>query len=619
MPIFTYNEIEQSYHDLGVHQTASELIIAHSTNQQDIREFALQSVDFSRVKNILDLGCGFGFSTLGLKGKIKKNSHIVGFDIQDVYQKPFLGACRQIGAIGEFHVSDVAELASYPSQTFDLILSSYSLYFFPEVIKDIAKVLTDDGTFVAITHSQETLNELIRYIPPTMESLGLHVPDLLSIQKLLGAFSYENGDTLLKPYFDKIEKRLFLNKLRFRYQELPSVETYLRMKQHLLLKEIRDTMPDSIGTALSRVMTELTKEAKEKGVIEFNKNDAVFICRCPTVPREKITRPPAPQYCIACGNRLAEKKIEGKLRPICSMCGNIVYENPLPVVSAVVVNDRKQVLLVKRARHPMKGMWCLPCGFAESDEHIEEAVLRELEEETNITGIVKRLLDATTARNYFYGNLVMMSFEITDVQGTPSAGTDADDVKFFHLDRLPVLAFPSHEHAIQKYIDLYRDTWAIESSSVFALPDQEDTHAHVSDVLVAAVEKQAHRITMSWLDEVTSSPHTPHYRTLPREILSSRVDTILNHLGDWLRTAETSAQVESFYRSLGAERRGEGFPLEEVLMSFKVLRKKIIINGQAAIHKKSILDLYTLTEFQMRIINFFDRVLFHIVKGFGEK
>jgi len=38
---------------------------------RDIRDFALRGVDFSCVHNILELGCGFGFSTLGFRGKLR--------------------------------------------------------------------------------------------------------------------------------------------------------------------------------------------------------------------------------------------------------------------------------------------------------------------------------------------------------------------------------------------------------------------------------------------------------------------------------------------------------------------------------------------------------------------
>ena len=174
------------------------------------------------------------------------------------------------------------------------------------------------------------------------------------------------------------------------------------------------------------------------------------MCRAPLAASQERERPAGPRHCTACGSRLEERKIEGRKRALCVQCGAIAYENPLPVAAAVVTNERGEVLLVRRARHPMKGMWCLPCGFAEKDEQIEEAALRELEEETHLRGRVVRLLDAVTARNYFYGNLVMITFEVGDVRGAPAPGDDAAEVRYFPPDRIPPLAFPGQEQAIQR-------------------------------------------------------------------------------------------------------------------------------------------------------------------------
>lgn len=447
---YTEDEIEQVYRDLDLHQAANCIVYGHSVNQEDIRDFALRGVDFSRVRNILDLGCGFGFSTLGFRGKLQPGTQIVGLDVQESYQRPFLQACDSVGAIGEFHASDVAELATYPPRSFDLVFSCYSLYFFPGSVRNISRVLTDHGTLVAVTHSRETLAELIRLIPPTLESLGIGVPELLAIQKLLRIFSSESGEDLLRPSFAEVERRVFLNRLRFGPDELRHVEVYLALKKRLLLKEVYEACPDSVGAALNRIMAALAAEAAARGAVEFQKDDAVFVCRGPRPGVQERGRPAGPRHCAACGNVLEERKIEGRRRALCTRCGTIAYENPLPVAATVLTNERGEVLLVRRARHPMKGMWCLPCGFAEKDEQIEQAALRELEEEAHVRGTVVRLLDAVTARDYFYGNLVMITFEVGNVTGTPAPGDDAAEVCFFPLENLPPLAFPCQERAIRR-------------------------------------------------------------------------------------------------------------------------------------------------------------------------
>lgn len=68
------------------------------------------------------------------------------------------------------------------------------------------------------------------------------------------------------------------------------------------------------------------------------------------------------------------------------------YEYPHPAVSTDVVlftlqDQQLKVLLIQRANDPYKDRWALPGGFVEIDEDLEPAALRELEEETGVTGV----------------------------------------------------------------------------------------------------------------------------------------------------------------------------------------------------------------------------------------
>ncbi len=107
-------------------------------------------------------------------------------------------------------------------------------------------------------------------------------------------------------------------------------------------------------------------------------------------------------------------------------------------VGAVVI-DRDRVLLVKRRFEPSAGYWSFPGGHVEPGETLEEAVLRELLEETGLVGRDPRLLavteyvclSATGRLKYHY---VIIDFLIKDFSGELRLNEESEDAGFFSLD-----------------------------------------------------------------------------------------------------------------------------------------------------------------------------------------
>lgn len=61
-------------------------------------------------------------------------------------------------------------------------------------------------------------------------------------------------------------------------------------------------------------------------------------------------------------------------------------------VAGVVVNNLGQWLVVKKAYSGLKGHWSLPAGFVNEGETVDEAILREIKEETGIDCVVSGLI-----------------------------------------------------------------------------------------------------------------------------------------------------------------------------------------------------------------------------------
>ena len=96
------------------------------------------------------------------------------------------------------------------------------------------------------------------------------------------------------------------------------------------------------------------------------------------------------RYCPRCGAPLAEGVRFGRPRPFCRYCGFIHFLDPKVAVGALV-SDGQRVLLVRRSVPPRAGYWALPAGYMDGDELPEEALLREVAEETGLQVVISGL------------------------------------------------------------------------------------------------------------------------------------------------------------------------------------------------------------------------------------
>ncbi len=113
---------------------------------------------------------------------------------------------------------------------------------------------------------------------------------------------------------------------------------------------------------------------------------------------------------------------------------------PLLTVDILIVQSGKLVL-IRRRNPPFQGQWALPGGFVDVGETVEEAAVREANEETGLDvelqGLVGVFSDPDRDPR---GHTVSICFAALG-QGTPRASSDAQDVALFDLDDLPPLAF----------------------------------------------------------------------------------------------------------------------------------------------------------------------------------
>jgi 8-oxo-dGTP diphosphatase len=110
---------------------------------------------------------------------------------------------------------------------------------------------------------------------------------------------------------------------------------------------------------------------------------------------------------------------------------------PLPqlCVGAVVVEEGR-LLLVRRGRGPGEGRWSVPGGRVEAGEEVEEAVARELREETGLAGRCRRLLGWAERVGPDHHFVILDFLVDVTTAGTLAAGGDAAEVAWVPLDAL---------------------------------------------------------------------------------------------------------------------------------------------------------------------------------------
>ena len=124
------------------------------------------------------------------------------------------------------------------------------------------------------------------------------------------------------------------------------------------------------------------------------------------------------------------------------------YEHPRPAVTVDIVlfypvGNRVEVLLIKRAGEPFKGLWAFPGGFVDEDESLETAADRELLEETGLSNIHLDQIGAFGDQGRDpRGHTVSVVFAaVLDHRARARAADDSADVAWHSARRPPKLAF----------------------------------------------------------------------------------------------------------------------------------------------------------------------------------
>ncbi len=109
-----------------------------------------------------------------------------------------------------------------------------------------------------------------------------------------------------------------------------------------------------------------------------------------------------------------------------------------------IKKDNIEVLLCKRGTNPNKYEWCIPGGHIEENEKPIDAAVRELKEETNLDLNKNNLFLIDEVENNNIKNYIFTIFE--SEYNKEKAGSDAEDVAWFEINKIPVLIWDNNIH-----------------------------------------------------------------------------------------------------------------------------------------------------------------------------
>ena len=143
--------------------------------------------------------------------------------------------------------------------------------------------------------------------------------------------------------------------------------------------------------------------------------------------------------------------IEGRTFEACPNDDFVLWHDP-KVVTSVVVELDGGVLLGRRSIEPGLGLWCLPGGFVNDDEHPSDAAIRECREEVAAEVEITGLIGVYHIAKRNAPSMVGIAYRARVAAGEkPSAGVEMSELGVFTAASLPELAFPSHRQILDEY------------------------------------------------------------------------------------------------------------------------------------------------------------------------
>ena len=144
--------------------------------------------------------------------------------------------------------------------------------------------------------------------------------------------------------------------------------------------------------------------------------------------------------------------------------------------------------------------------------------------------------------------------------------------------------------------------------------------------LIQLIENHSEALTQTVLHDVLTNENTISFRKVPRSELKPRIAAMYEKLGKWIGNPDED-DIRQEYEDWGRTRFRQGIPFSEIvyvlMLTKKHLRKFIREHGLVDFSGDRVtpgelvpVELYAIQELNYLVGDFFDRALYHLVRGY---
>lgn len=235
----------------------------YSVNPVHWFNWLFQQCHFKGNEKVLEIGCGNGQLWKMNEEAIPQSLKIT---LSDLSAGMIDDARNNIGKSNQFdYVQADAHHLPFADHSFDVVIANHVMFYLkdiPAALKEIRRVLKDDGVFYVSTYGKDHMKE----IRDLVESFNPKIT--LSSAKLYEIFGLENGRAILAPYFSSIQQSDYHDHLEV--TDMEEVANYI-MSCH-------GNQLEYISPNYRRFHDFLESRMKDKDYFYVTKQAGLFIC-----------------------------------------------------------------------------------------------------------------------------------------------------------------------------------------------------------------------------------------------------------------------------------------------------------------------------------------------------